>query len=330
MNVLTSVVRNISRRKARTLLIIVALSLVMTMIVSIPPSITAGQQATQKTIDNLASNAEFIGSRIHVAATEIDCQLPIEFKTNEEGETTLERPLMDCTDYGNLTAIPNVAHVAPILVQLGDIDSIDDNWSYQIQGVPIDDANLLNNCPIILPTNITSGRNMQASDRSVVVLHERIANHYNVVVGGTLTIFGRNFNVIGIQGQEALNSTYATMSLSDAQVITNKTGQASMFKVFADDVNNVHAVSQNIIGAYPKLDTTIAQTLINQVNQMQHQIEEQLSQAESTMVQIQNTGTVEMVIITVAGGAVVLFIMLEPVFNKFLTISMSILLRLAT
>ena len=106
---------------------------------------------------------------------------------------------------------------------------------------------------------------MQAGDSGVVVLSERIANHFNIGVGGTISIFGRNFEVVGIKGQEALNSTYATMNIVDAQAITNTTGQASTFKVFAVSVNNVYTVNQQIIGAYPKLTTTIAQTLINQV-----------------------------------------------------------------
>ena len=103
------------------------------------------------------------------------------------------------------------------------------------------------------------------------------------------------------------------MSISDAQAITNKTGQVSKFIVFADSVENVYEVKQKIVGAYPKLTVTIAQTLLNQVYQMQRQTDEQLQQAQATMNQIQNTGMVEMGIITVADGAIVLFIMLYTV-----------------
>ncbi|XHH07792.1 MAG: ABC transporter permease [Candidatus Bathyarchaeia archaeon] len=307
MGILTRATRNISRRKTRALLVIVALSLALAMIVSIPPSITASQEATQKTIDQLTANAKIVSSTVNMAATEIDCKLPLTFRTDENNKTVLEQPLMNYTDYGNLTAIPGVASVIPTLVQQGD------GWEYQINGIPLDSADLLSNYPIVLPANITDGRNLQAGDSGVVVLSERIANHFNIGVGGTISIFGRNFEVVGIEGQEALNSTYANMNIADAQAITNTTDQASAFKIFVDSVNNVYTVNQQIIGAYPKLTTTIAQTLINQVFQMQTQTNEQLQQAQNTMNQIQSTAIIEMGIITVADGAIVLFIMLYTV-----------------
>lgn len=310
MGTLTRATRNIARRKTRTLLVIIALSLALAMIVSIPPSITASQEATQKTIDRLTTTAIIINSTVNMAATQMDCELPLNLRTDAgpyHNETVFERPLMNLTDYSNLTYIPNAAHIVPVLEQVAD------NWQYTIYGVPVDDATLLSNYPILLPANITTGRNLQAGDSGVVVLHERIANHFGVTIGGTITIFGRHFKVVGIEGQEATNSTYATMSLSDAQAITNTTGQASKFIVFADSVENVYEVKQKIVGTYPKLTVTIARTLLNQVYQMQRQTDEQLQQAQATMDQIQNTGLVEMGIITVADGAIVLFIMLYTV-----------------
>ncbi len=310
MGTLTRATRNISRRKTRTTLVIVALSLALAMIVSIPPSINASQEATQKTIDRLTTTAKIVNSTVNMAATQMDCELPLTLRTDAgpyHNETVFERPLMNLTDYSNLTYVPNAAYIVPVLEQVAD------NWQYIIYGVSVDDAALLSNYPILLPANITTGRNLQAGDSDVVVLHERIANHFGVTIGGTITIFGRDFRVIGIEGQEATNSTYATMSISDAQAITNTTGQASKFIVFADSVENVYEVKQKIVGSYPKLTVTIAQTLINQVYQMQRQTDEQLKQAQATMDQIQNTGMVEMAIITVADGAIVLFIMLYTV-----------------
>ena len=214
MGILTRATRNLSRRKMSALLVIVALSLALAMIISIPPSITASQQATQTTIDNLTTAAKIVNSTVNMAATEIDCKLPLTFRTDAgpyHNETVMEQPLMNYTDYGNLTAIPNVAEVVPILEQNAD------DWHYQIYGLPLDDTSLLSNYPILLPSNITEGRNLRAGDSNVVVLSERIANHYNIGVGGTISIYGRTFEVIGIEGQEALNSTYATVNIADAQ-----------------------------------------------------------------------------------------------------------------
>ncbi|MCW4047228.1 MAG: ABC transporter permease [Candidatus Bathyarchaeota archaeon] len=310
MGILTRATRNIARRKTRALLVIVALSLALAMIVSIPPSITASQEATQKTIDNLTTAAKIVASTVNMAATQLDCNLPLTLRTDAgpyHNETTFERPLMNITEYSNLTYVQHVTYVVPVLEQRAY------DWPYTVYGVPLDDAELLSSYPILLPANITAGRNLQAGDSGVVVLHERIANHFGIAVGETVNIFGRDFEVVGIEGQEALNTTYATMSLSDAQAITNTTGQASTFIVFADSVDNVYAVKEQIVGAYPKLTVTIAQTLLNQVYQMQRQTEEQLQQAHETMNQIESTGIVEMGIITIADSAIILFIMLYTV-----------------
>jgi hypothetical protein len=133
MGTLTRATRNMTRRKARALLVIIALSLALAMIISIPPSITASQQATQKTIDNLTTATQIVTSTVNMAATEIDCSLPLTI-TNTGGpyhnETTLEQPLMNTADYSNLTAITKISHIVPILIQTAD------NWQYQIYGIP--------------------------------------------------------------------------------------------------------------------------------------------------------------------------------------------------
>ena len=51
----------------------------------------------------------------------------------------------------------------------------------------------------------------------MIVPEEHLAKQFDVSVGGTLNISGKNFTVVGIEGQEALNATaHATMSLTDA------------------------------------------------------------------------------------------------------------------
>ena len=51
MGILARATRNISRRKTRSLLVIVVLSFALAMLISIPPSITASKATTQKTVD---------------------------------------------------------------------------------------------------------------------------------------------------------------------------------------------------------------------------------------------------------------------------------------
>jgi putative ABC transport system permease protein len=217
---------------------------------------------------------------------------------------------MNVTDYSNLTSIPDVASVIPILQQ-NQRDS-EGKYLYDVIGIPLD-ASLLTNYPTILPANITAGRNLQAGDSGVVVLQERVANLFGVGVDGTVNILGQNFKVVGIQGQDAYNATAAYMSLDEAQIITNTTGQAMTFKVFATSIDNVGTVENDIKTAYPELSVITAKSLINQAHDMQQRSDEQIQRAQAGMNQIQSTATVEMGVVILADCVIVLFIMLYTV-----------------
>ena len=153
MGILSRATRNISRRKTRSILVIVVLSFALAMLISIPPSITASKATTQQTIDNLTATAKAVDLTISTVATEIDCHLP-------------GNALMNETDYTNLTPSPDVTAVIPILDQ-GENDS---NFVYNVYGVPLDNASLLSKYSLVLPSNITAGKICQAGDNGVVVL----------------------------------------------------------------------------------------------------------------------------------------------------------------
>ena len=295
MGILSRATRNISRRKTRSLLVIVVLSFALAMLISIPPSISASKATTQQTIDSLTATAKTVDSTISVVATEIDCHFP-------------GNALMNETDYTNLTSIPDVTAVIPILDQ-GENDS---NFAYNIYGVPLNSA-LVSTYSLLLPSNITAGRNLQAGDNGVVVLQERVANHFNIQVGGTVTLLNQTFQVIGIEGYTPLNETAVYMNLAEAQTINDNVGNVTSFEVFADNVNNVQSVANKIAVIYPKLSVSIASSLVDSVIQMQTQTNEQLQMAQATMTQIQSTGTMEIAIVTVVVAAIVLFIMLYTV-----------------
>jgi putative ABC transport system permease protein len=273
----------------------VVLSFALAMLISIPPSISASKATTQQTIDSLTATAKTVDSTISVVATEIDCHFP-------------GNALMNETDYTNLTSIPDVTAVIPILDQ-GENDS---NFAYNIYGVPLNSA-LVSTYSLLLPSNITAGRNLQAGDNGVVVLQERVANHFNIQVGGTVTLLNQTFQVIGIEGYTPLNETAVYMNLAEAQTINDNVGNVTSFEVFADNVNNVQSVANKIAVIYPKLSVSIASSLVDSVIQMQTQTNEQLQMAQATMTQIQSTGTMEIAIVTVVVAAIVLFIMLYTV-----------------
>ena len=313
MGIITRATKNLSRRKTRAIIVIIALSLALTMLTSIPPSITANQQATQKTIDAITAGIQRQNAIINTVATQIECSLPYTFRSDAgpyHNESVLEKPLMNVTDYSNLTRILHVADVIPIFDQPQN-DS-QGKYTYDVYGIPLN-ASLLTRYPSILPANITVGRNLQTGDTGVVVLQEIVANQLGVGVDETINILGQNFKVVGIQGQDAYNLTAVYMSLGEAQTITNTTGQALEFKVFADSIDNVGAVENDIKTTYPNLSVVTAKSLIDTALENQKASNEQIQKIQGTLNQVQSTAIMEMGVVIVADVAIVLFIMLYTV-----------------
>jgi putative ABC transport system permease protein len=281
------------------------------MLISIPPSITASKVATQQTIDDLTMVTQSVNATVNMVATQIDCHLPAISVPNAgpDNQTVVEQPLMNATDYTNLISIAGVTNVIPIL----DRTEYDGNFAFNIYGIPLDDASLLSTYSLLLPSNITTGRNLQAGDRGVVVLQEQVANHFNAQVGGTVDILNQTFQVVGIEGYTPLNETAAYMNLNEAQATTNNVGNVTNFKVFSDNVNNVQIIANKIAATYPQLSVSIDASLVDSVIQMQTQTKEELQMAQASMSQIQNTGIMEIAVVTVVVAAIVLFIMLYTV-----------------
>ncbi len=291
---------------------VAVLSFALAMLISIPPSITASEAATQKTIDDLTATAQAVNDAINTVATQIDCHLPAITIPNAgpNNETIVKQQFMNISEYAaNITSLLHVEAVVPVLNQMEN----DSGFAYSIYGLPLDDASLLESYALLLPSNITEGRNLQAGDTGVVVLQERAVSYFGVKVGGTVTLLNQTFQVVGVEGYTALNETAAYMTLNDAWAVTGNTGNVTNLKVFIDDVSNVEDTANKISVMYPKLSVSIAASLINSVIQMQTQTSEQLQAAQATMTQLQSTGMMEMAVVTVVVAAIVLFVMLYTV-----------------
>ena len=108
----------------------------------------------------------------------------------------------------------------------------------------------------MLPTNITSGQNLQVGESGVVVLSESDTAYFGVTVGQTVSILGENFQVIGIHGSSSsplgtFNPKVLYMSLADAQTITNNQGNVTGLIVYAQNPDLVSPVSASITSASP-------------------------------------------------------------------------------
>ncbi len=282
------------------------------MLISIPPSITASEAATQKTIDSLTAAAQSVNDTMSVVATQIECRLPTTAVpySGPNNETTIVTPFMNITQYAaNITAIPHAKAVIPIFNQAEN----DSGFTYSIYGLPLDDASLLETYSMLLPSNITEGRNLKAGDTSAVVLQERVAGYFGVEAGGTVTLLNQTFQVVGVEGYTPLNETAAYMNLNDIWAVTNNTGNATNIKIFADDIYNVEVVAGKISIMYPELSVSFSSSLVYSIIQMQTQTNVQLETARATLSQIQNTGKIEIATVAAMIAALVFFIMLFTV-----------------
>jgi ABC-type antimicrobial peptide transport system permease subunit len=318
MGILTRAIRNISRRKTRALIVIIALSLALTLLIVLPPNINVSTKNVKGVINALTANANYVNSTVTLAATEIDGNLGTNFSLGSflngaygNVNTTkvfTQYNTVSITDYSGLNKIPDVSTVIPVLEQ-----NVPQLTYGEVDGVPLDNASLLKDYPSILPANIIEGRNLQADDSGVVILQQNLANIYNVTVGSTFNISGTNFKVVGIEGPEAVNTTYVTMSLADAQALTNTTGQASDFKIYVDNVDNVNSVATRITSEYPKLQVSEGLSQVNSVQQVLTLVNQQVQTAQNVMNQIQNNGLIEISIAVIADIAIILFMMLYSV-----------------
>lgn len=313
MGILTRANRNITRRKTRALLVIIALSLALTLLIILPPSINARQELTQQAINHLIATNSYLTSTVTLSATEVQCGYPIAFDPSvglgsNDSTTWLTQPLMNSSLYSRITSIPDVTEVIQIFRELGTAKR-----PYTIYGIPLENASFQKD-PIILPKNITKGRNLQVGDSDVVVLDELIAENFSVSVGDTFTISGHNLTVIGIEGLDLPGGYHgASMSLADAQAITNATGQAAFYKIFVNDINNVNTVIARIRSLDPKLEVSAGLSQLNSVEPLQRQVTALTQAAQNNLNQIQTTGFIGISVSVVADVAIILFIMLYSV-----------------
>lgn len=79
MGIINRAIRNISRRKIRALLVIIALGFSMAIMVSIPAGVLANQQAASTVASNLSNVISQTSATINQTSTQIDCSLAPSF-----------------------------------------------------------------------------------------------------------------------------------------------------------------------------------------------------------------------------------------------------------
>jgi len=305
-------VRSVFRRWARSALVVMVLCFVFALLVSIPPSIVASRAATQQTIDVLTANAVEVNATVGMVATQINCRLPPVSVplSGANNETVVEQQFMNMTYYAkNITAISHVKAMFPVY----EVEVNVSGFVFEVCGLPVDDASLFDVGSLLLPSNVSVGRNLEFGDTEVVVLQRQVAEYFGVEVGGSVRILGKSFLVVGVEGYTALNRTAAYISLRDVWVLTDNAGNVTSVRVFVDDVVNVEGVANELSLMFSELSVSFSAGLVYSVLLVQSQTGAQLELAQVTMGEIERMGVMELGVVVVVACALVLFIMLYTV-----------------
>jgi ABC-type lipoprotein release transport system permease subunit len=297
------------------------------VVVSIPPTIIANQQANQKLVDEITGQIENTNSFINsLDVTHQTWGLPLENVYNMgpyHNLTGLDRPWLNITDYSNLTSIPEIVAVIPEL----HLEYYDTKMEYfhneelwrnvlYISGAPLNapfmDKYVSFSDPSPLPSNITEGRTLQAGDSGVVVFGEATAQSLGVGVGENVNLFGKTFKVVGINGETVINRAY--FSLEDAQSITNRSGQAYVLHIFVDGVQNLEKVKSKISSEYPELAIIIEykQTVDMNLEGIASDTA-RIQDAQAKMNNLEQAGMMQIGLVIVAQTVIMFFIMLYTV-----------------
>ena len=183
---------------------------------------------------------------------------------------------------------------------------------YIIEGVPVT-SDLVNNYPI-LPTNITSGSNLQPGETGDVLLSENNSAYFNAGVGDTISILGQNFNVVGIYSPTGVeDQQYLYMNMSEAQTLTNNTGYITSIVVFAQNPSDVSSVATEISAIHPELSVSTAQQQLSQLEASQSGNNNAVTDAQNSLNSTNSTAIEEIIVVIAATSLIVLFVMLYTV-----------------
>jgi putative ABC transport system permease protein len=322
----------VSRRKIRTLLVIIALSFSIAIMISIPSGILANQEAAQSLSDNYNSTISNMQEEVNKTVTLIECQTslgqgrPLGMPSGApQFGFGQEETFINDTVVAEISSIEGVKDVV-LFLEVSSEETTSETIStprgdfsfsrplYTITGVSLNSSFIDNYS--ILPTNITEGRLLHEGDTGVLLVSLNLSEYYGVGVGDKLEIYGETFTIVGIyetasQGFTGTRTAY--MNISDAQMITDNTGNVSRLDVYAEDVSDVDGIAEVINAAYSELYVTTYKDRLENLNNMQEMYQTTLENAESTLSQTQTVAFQEIVIAIIATSLIVLFTMLYTV-----------------
>lgn len=312
----------------------------MAIMISIPSGIVANQEATQNLTENYSNTIATTEEEINKTATLIECRtssgrgftgMPSDMPSGmpfgappsgfEQEEVFVNETVVD--DIRSIEGVKNIVEFLEKSSEETTTETITGPGGrsftisrpvYTITGVSLN-SSFINNYSI-LPTEITSGRNLQEGDTRVVLMSSNLTDYYGVGVGDTVDIYGESFTIVGIYDttdQGIMQTRTAYMNITDAQIITGNAGNVSRLDVYVESSSDVDAIADLIEATYSDFYVTTYNDRLESLERMQEMYETTLENAESTLAQTQTTATQVIIIATAATSLIVLFVMLYTV-----------------
>ena len=235
LGALTRAFRNMSRRKMRAVLVIIALGFSMAIMVSIPAGIVANQEAAQAMTENFNSTMTTTQEQINKTAALIECQTSGQgmFRGGQPGfspggiqqqQTYVEESVAN--EIRSISGVKDVVEFITVSSSETTSETINGPGGrtftisrpvYTITGVTLNSSFIDDYS--ILPTNITAGRNLGQWDSGVVLLNSNLTAYFGVGVGDKVEMYGESFTVVGVceaAGEGLMEARSAYMNISDA------------------------------------------------------------------------------------------------------------------
>jgi putative ABC transport system permease protein len=317
-------IKNITRRRTRAALVIIALSLSMALMISIPATLSANQKASQKVTDDYIQANDKTEAALNKTATLIELTNSSSggFITIGGAGSSFQLPYIHQTLYDELrtndkiqSVIPGFSYTSeetvPSTITFGTSNMTINRPAYTLIGVPLEGS--LNG---VLPDNITLGRNLQENDTNQVVISEDLVEYFHASVDDSIRICNRTYTVVGVcapseKYTSAVSKIY--MNINEAQVATNKTGQYSSLSVYTKTAADVDRLVEYIKAAYPSIRSVSYKDRLASLQSIQQSQQQMLNNAAATLAQTQATANQEIAVIVVATSTIVFFVMLYTV-----------------
>ncbi|MGB9741015.1 MAG: ABC transporter permease [Candidatus Bathyarchaeales archaeon] len=330
MGTFTRALRNISRRKVRTFLVIIALGFSVAVMVSIPVGVTTNQEAMQRIAENFNSTISTMQEEINKTATLIECTTTPNrgMQTFGQGvyfgganETFIDENVVDEIRSINISGVMAVKDVIPFL-EASSSENISETINtpfgsrtiyrpaYTIVGVCLNSSLIQSSS--ILPENITAGENLSEGDSDYVLISSNLTDYFKANVGDSVEINGEPFRVKGIF-ESASQTRTVYMNISDAQKITGLIEKLSRLDVYVVDTSYETQVADAIKATYPEIYVTTYQDRLESLQNMQTMYSQTLNNAESSITQAQATATQLIIIAVAATSLIIFFVMLYSV-----------------